>query len=128
MRGFSDEFAMPVSRWTAVRREDIPADSGLTVLAECDATGLGLMDDPWHRSLHMLNHIEYDTQSLMDEYVRDLGDTSTISVPANYFPQDDPLRQPANCWRGHAHLLLANWINAIYQTTPFDTSLIGFSP
>jgi homoserine O-succinyltransferase len=125
MRGFSDDFAIPVSRWTEIRSEDIPMDSGLTVLADSSETGVCLLDDSARRSLHAFNHIEYDTGSLAEEYFRDLADGSEISIPRNYFPQDDSSRQPENCWRSHAHLLFGNWINEIYQTTPFDLSMVG---
>jgi homoserine O-succinyltransferase len=125
LRGFSDDFSIPVSRWTEVRREDIPADTGMTVLMESDEAGLCLLDDPAHRSLHMFNHIEYDSTSLSDEYFRDIAARKPIAVPRNYFPDDDPARQPENRWRSHAHLLFGNWINQLYQTTPFDVSKIG---
>jgi homoserine O-succinyltransferase len=125
LRGFSDNFAVPVSRWTEVRRDDIPRDSGMSVLMESDEAGLCLLDDPAHRSLHMFNHIEYDSNSLSDEYFRDLAAKKPISTPRNYFPRDDPARRPKNRWRSHAHLLFGNWINQIYQTTPFDVAQIG---
>ncbi len=125
LRGFSDDFSIPVSRWTEVRREDIPAGRGLSVLMESDEAGLCLLDDPGRRSLHMFNHIEYDTGSLADEYARDLAAGKPIARPENYFPQDDPSRPPENRWRSHAHLLFGNWINEIYQTTPFEVADIG---
>ncbi len=125
LRGFSDDFSIPVSRWTETRREDIPSDRGLRILMESDETGLCLLDDPQHRSLHMFNHIEYDSNSLSDEYFRDLAAGRAIAPPKNYFPKDDPTRQPENRWRSHAHLLFQNWINEIYQTTPYDLSEIG---
>ncbi|EDP65708.1 Homoserine O-succinyltransferase [alpha proteobacterium BAL199] len=125
LRGFSDDFSIPVSRWTEVRREDIPADSGMTVLMESDEAGLCLLDDPVHRSLHMFNHVEYDSNSLSDEYFRDVKANQAIAPPRNYFPKDDPTRQPENRWRSHAHLLFGNWINQLYQTTPFDIAEIG---
>ncbi|HEY0185277.1 MAG TPA: homoserine O-succinyltransferase [Rhodopila sp.] len=125
LRGFSDDFAIPVSRWTEVRRQDVPINSGLVALAESPETGLCLLDDPPHRSLHMFNHVEYDTMSLADEYLRDFASGSEIDKPRNYFPDDDPSRQPANDWRSHAHLLFGNWINEIYQTTPFELAMIG---
>jgi homoserine O-succinyltransferase len=31
LRGFSDDFSIPVSRWTEVRREDIPAPAGRSI-------------------------------------------------------------------------------------------------
>ncbi len=125
LRGFSDDFSIPVSRWTEVRRADLPANSDLKVLMESDETGLCMLDDPAFRSVHMFNHIEYDSGSLGDEYFRDVAGEKAIAVPANYFPKDDPTRQPENRWRSHAHLLFGNWINEIYQTTPFDVSMIG---
>jgi homoserine O-succinyltransferase len=127
LRGFSDDFSIPVSRWTEVRRDDIPAASGLKVLMESDEAGLCLLDDPAHRSLHMFNHIEYDSGSLADEYFRDKNADIPIALPRNYFPQDDPTRKPENRWRSHAHLLFGNWINQLYQTTPFDISEVGKS-
>jgi homoserine O-succinyltransferase len=125
LRGVSDDFSIPVSRWTEVRRADIPETSGLKVLMESDEAGLCLLEDPAHRSLHMFNHIEYDSSSLGEEYFRDRNASVPIAMPRNYFPQDDPERQPENRWRSHAHLLFGNWINELYQTTPFEISEIG---
>lgn len=120
MRGFSDDFYVPVSRWTEVRREDLPGNRGLTVLAESRDTGLCLVDDASHRSVHMFNHLEYDTGTLAEEYYRDVAAGSAIAMPRNYFPQDDSTRKPENRWRSHAHLLFGNWLNEMYQTVPFD--------
>jgi len=128
LRGFSDDFSVPVSRWTEVRREDIPQGSGLEVLMESDETGLCLLHDPAHRALHMFNHVEYDSSSLADEYFRDVAAGKPIALPANYFPKNDPERQPENRWRSHAHLLFGNWINELYQTTPFELAQIGTAP
>ena len=125
LRGFSDDFSMPVSRWTEVRRADIPGDKDLEVLMESDEMGLCLINDPHHHSLYMFNHIEYDTTSLSDEYFRDVAAQRPITVPAHYFPGDNPKVPPENRWRSHAHLLFGNWINEVYQGTPFDLNEIG---
>lgn len=125
LRGFSDDFSIPVSRWTEVLRQDIPTASGMNILMESDEAGLCLLDDPAHRSLHMFNHIEYDSGSLSEEYFRDIDAGKSIAPPHNYFPENDPTRPPENRWRSHAHLLFGNWINQLYQTTPFDLSKIG---
>src|SRR6185295_6900160 len=128
LRGFSDDFSVPVSRWTEVRRDDIPPGSGLQVLMETDETGLCLLHDAAHRALHMFNHIEYDSSSLADEYFRDVAAGKAIALPDHYFPKNDPASQPENRWRSHAHLLFGNWINELYQTTPFDMVKIGTAP
>jgi homoserine O-succinyltransferase/O-acetyltransferase len=125
LRGFSDDFSIPVSRWTENHRTDLPQDKGLEVLMESDEAGLCLINDPARRSLYMFNHIEYDTTSLADEYFRDKTAGKPIELPANYFPKNDPDLPPENRWRSHAHLLFGNWINELYQTTPFDLSKIG---
>ena len=124
LRGFSDEFVMPVSRWTETRQVDIDA-AGLTTLLTSDQTGPCLISDPCHRALYIINHLEYDSDTLKQEYDRDVAAGTPINVPMNYYPGDDPSKPPMNRWRSHAHLLYGNWINEIYQGTPFDAALIG---
>jgi homoserine O-succinyltransferase/O-acetyltransferase len=121
MRGLPDAFDVPVSRWSEVRAQDLPDGHGLAVLADSDQSGLCLIDDPAHRAVHMLNHLEYDTLTLAHEFARDSGQY----LPRGYFPGDDPSAMPRNTWRGHGHLLYGNWINETYQTTPFDRAEIG---
>ena len=70
LRGFSDDFVVPVSRWTEIRAEDLPAGRGLEVLMSAAETGPCLLEDPAHRALYMFNHVEYDTDSLKAEYDR----------------------------------------------------------
>jgi len=125
LRGFSDDFSIPVSRHTEIRRSDLPADKGLEVLMESDDAGLCLINDPEHRHLYMFNHLEYDSHSLAQEYWRDINDGKSTDLPEHYFPQDNPENPPINHWRSSAHLLFGNWINQLYQTVPFDMSKIG---
>jgi homoserine O-succinyltransferase/O-acetyltransferase len=125
LRGFSDDFSIPVSRWTDVRRAELPADAGLEVLMESDDVGLCLINDQRHRCLYMFNHIEYDTTSLDEEYQRDVSAEKAIAVPANYYPGNNPSVTPENRWRSHAHLLFGNWINEVYQTTPFEFATLA---
>lgn len=125
LAGFSDDFAIPVSRWTEVRAADIPASAGLEVLIESDDTGLSLLAEKTGNRLYMFNHIEYDSTSLKDEYDRDVAAKTPIEVPHGYYPDDDPSRPPLNRWRSHAHLLFGNWINQVYQTCPFELDEVG---
>ena len=124
LRGFSDDMVIPVSRWTELRRDEISA-AGLPILIDSQDTGPALVEDPAHRALYVFNHFEYDSGTLKEEYDRDVAAGKPINVPANYYPDDDPSRTPQNRWRSHAHLLYGNWINEIYQTTPFDLAQIG---
>ena len=128
LRGFSDDFVMPVSRWTEMKDAEIAAHDGLEILMSSDEVGAGLVADPKHRALYIFNHLEYDSGTLKEEYDRDVSEGTPINVPSNYYPNDDPNTKPENRWRSHGHLLYGNWLNEIYQTTPFDMNDIGQSP
>ena len=125
LRGFSDEFVIPVSRWTEMKQAEIDAAPGLRTLLGSDEVGPCLIEDPEHRALYIFNHFEYDSGTLKEEYDRDVASGTPINVPMNYYPGDDPSRPPLNRWRSHAHLLYGNWVNEIYQSTPFDLAEIG---
>ena len=125
LRGFSDDFSVPVSRWTENWKSDLPTDCGLEVLTESDEAGLCFIADNPKRQLYMFNHIEYDTLTLGEEYYRDMAAGKPTALPANYFPGDNPKATPENRWRSHAHLLFGNWINEVYQSTPFALNDIG---
>ena len=125
LNGFSDNFEVPVSRWTEIRIEDIRNVAELDILLDSDETGVCLVQEKAGNRLYIFNHVEYDSTSLADEYFRDVSAGVPIKLPKNYFPHNDPSLPPQNRWRGHAHLLFGNWINEIYQTTPYDLQKIG---
>ena len=125
LRGFSDDFVIPVSRWTEVRQAEVDARPGLVTLLASDQAGPCLIEDAAHRALYIFNHFEYDSDTLKQEYDRDIANGTPINVPQNYYPDDDPAKPPLNRWRSHAHLLYGNWINEIYQSTPYEITDIG---
>ncbi len=125
LRGFSDICVIPVSRWTEMRQDEINAADGLRTLLGSDEVGPCLVEDRAHRALYIFNHFEYDSDTLKQEYDRDVAEGVAINVPINYYPGDDPAKAPQNRWRSHAHLLYGNWINEVYETTPFDIAKIG---
>lgn len=125
LRGFSDECVIPVSRWTEMRQDEMEATGKLKVLLGSDAVGPCLVEDLARNALYIFNHFEYDSGTLAEEYERDASKGVPIEVPRNYYPGDDPACPPSNRWRSHGHLLYGNWINEIYQSVPFDQSLIG---
>jgi len=125
MNGFSDDFMIPVSRWTECRAEDVRNTDGLEILMNSSHTGLCIVHERHKNRLYVFNHIEYDSTSLAEEYFRDLDAGKPIQMPYNYFPDNDPAKKPMNRWRSHAHLLFGNWISNMYQTTPYDISRIG---
>jgi homoserine O-succinyltransferase len=125
LRGFSDDLLIPVSRWTQTRQADIDTIPALNTLIASDDVGPCLMHDQAHNNLYILNHLEYDSTTLKEEYDRDIANGNDIALPVNYYPDDNPTQTPPNRWRSHAHLLYGNWINQIYQTTPYDLAQIG---
>jgi len=121
LRGFDDQFYAPHSRHTEVRAEDITAVAELKLLAVSEQAGVYMAASEDGRMVFVTGHPEYDRYTLKAEYERDLGKGLPVAVPRNYFPGDDPTREPLMSWRSHAHLLYANWLNYyVYQATPYD--------
>ena len=126
LRGFDDTFWVPHSRHTSIRREDVAAIPEIKILAESEEAGLYAMATKGGRQVFITGHSEYDPDTLNREYVRDKTAGLPISVPKNYFPQDDDTQPPIVRWRGHANLLYSNWLNYfVYQSTPYDVMGIG---
>jgi homoserine O-succinyltransferase len=125
LRGFSDDFVVPVSRWTEMKQKEIDAVKELRTLLGSNNTGPCLIEDLKHRALYIFNHFEYDSITLKQEYDRDTQNGKEINIPGHYYLNNDPTQRPLNRWRSHAHLLYGNWINEIYQSTPFDQNEIG---
>src|SRR5690554_49675 len=123
LRGFSDDLAVPVSRYNDIDRASLGED--LEVLIDSEEVGICMLGDRKHRAIYMLNHLEYDNRSLADEYQRDLDAGLDTPPPVNLFPGNDPTKTPENRWRSHGHLLFQNWINELYQTTPYELDKIG---
>lgn len=121
LRGFDDVFPVPQSRHTTVNREDIARQPSLHILAESDEAGVLLVKSRSNREIFMTGHLEYDTETLAQEYFRDVRLGLPIEMPANYFPGDDSHRAPLSTWRSTAHLFYSNWLNYyVYQETPFN--------
>ena len=126
LRGFDDNFWVPHSRHTTVKREDIEQVSGLKILSSSEEAGVYAVASKEGRQIFITGHSEYDADTLEKEYLRDKNLGLPISVPKNYYPNDDDSQRPVVRWRGHANLLFSNWLNYfVYQTTPFDIATIG---
>lgn len=126
-RGFDEEFFVPHSRHTEVRREDILKVPELTLLSESEEAGVAIVMSRGGREFYATGHSEYSPCTLNDEYVRDVNKGLPIQVPANYYRNDDPAQSPVVRWRGHANLLFTNWLNYyVYQETPYNRKDIRF--
>lgn len=126
VRGFDDQFHVPHSRYTEVRREDIEGIENLLILSESEDSGIYIVIARDGRRVFVTGHSEYDPLTLKEEYERDLRRGNNPTIPCNYFPNDDPNEHPVIKWRSHAHLLFSNWLNYyVYQQTPYDLEEIG---
>ena len=110
-RGFDDEFAIPHSRNTEVRREDMERCPELDILAESEESGVSVVMARGGNEIFLTGHSEYSPLTLDTEYKRDLGKGLPIEMPKHYYRNDDPSQPPLVTWRGHANLLFNNWLN-----------------
>ncbi|MBQ3119443.1 MAG: homoserine O-succinyltransferase [Peptococcaceae bacterium] len=121
VRGFDDVFYAPHSRHTEFRAGDIAKVDELEIIAQSSEAGVYLVASKDGRRVFVSGHCEYDPLTLDAEYRRDVSQGKPISVPKNYYPNDDPSCTPVVRWRGHGNLLFSNWLNYyVYQETPFD--------
>ena len=120
-RGFDDEFFMPHSRHTELRREDILQNPALELIAEGDESGVSMVMARDGREFYVTGHLEYAPNTLDNEYRRDLGKRDDVDMPVDYYRDNDPGKKPVVRWRAHANLMFSNWINYyVYQTTPYN--------
>jgi len=120
-RGFNETFNVPHSRHTTVYAEEIKKVPQLKIIAESDVSGVYIVMAKNGRQFFVTGHSEYDADTLAKEYFRDVNKGLPIDIPVNYFPDDDPTKEPPVTWRSHSTLLFTNWLNYyVYQTTPYD--------
>ena len=124
-RGFDDTFLVPHSRHTTIRREDVESVEGLKIISSSKEAGVFVVATDRGRQIFVTGHSEYDGDTLKREYLRDKNAGLPISVPKNYFPDDDDTKEPVVRWRSCANLFYSNWLNYfVYQTTPYDITKI----
>jgi len=126
VRGFDHEFNVPHSRHTTVSVEDIKEHKDLKLLSISEEAGFYLAVSNDGKQIFVSGHSEYDSDTLLQEYFRDLQRGMKPLIPRRYFPDNDPTKKPESTWKSHAHLLYSNWLNYyVYQATPFDIDKIG---
>ncbi|MDD7555819.1 homoserine O-succinyltransferase [Ruminococcus sp.] len=121
LKGFDEQFYVPHSRNTEVRREDIEQVPQLEILTSSPISGVHIVANKNGRQYFITGHSEYDRDTIAGEYFRDRDKGIDIHVPYNYFPEDDPSKTPRMTWRCHANLMFSNWLNyCVYQRTPYN--------
>ena len=123
-RGLNDVFYAPHSRHTAIKKEDILKVSDLEILSESEKAGPFIISTKDGRRIFVTGHLEYDTDTLKGEYIRDYNKGMDPLIPENYYPNGDTDIDPVNTWRANATLFYTNWLNQVYQDTPYDINKI----
>ena len=118
--GFDEIHNMPHSRHAAIDTGELMLHPELITLSEGFNSGPALVATEDFHEIYVTGHFEYGRDTLADEYWRDFHKGLPIRLPENYFPDDDPENQPIFTWRAHANLLYRNWLNWVYQMTPYD--------
>ncbi len=122
MRGMDDEFYVPQSRYTGIDENAVHENPELYVVAESEETGSYLILANSSRQIFVTGHSEYDRYALDQEYRRDLAKGIHPELPINYYEDDDPLKEPLLRWRSSSNCTYTNWLNFVYQETPYDLS------
>lgn len=126
-RGFDDEYFVPQSRHTEVREQDIRKIHELNIVSKSDESGVNMVMTYDGRQFFVTGHSEYSRNTLDTEYKRDVKKNLPIDVPVNYYPDNNPAKKPLMRWKGHANLLISNWLNYyVYQETPFNLDSLYF--
>ena len=120
LRGFDDRYFIPQSRHTSIDDKKVDVTPELTVLSRSEENGINIISDKESRRIFVLGHFEYDLRTLEWEYKRDREKGLPICLPENYYPYDDPQEKPRFVWCSYAHLFYHNWLNFVYQETPYS--------
>ncbi|MDR1674258.1 MAG: homoserine O-succinyltransferase [Oscillospiraceae bacterium] len=121
LKGFDDIHFVPHSRYTESIPEEIQNHPQLEILSSSHEAGINAVQSTNGRQFFIFGHVEYEAQTLANEYFRDLDKGLNITRPVNYFPEDNINEQPPFIWSGHANLMFSNWLNyCVYQKTPYN--------
>ncbi|KRM77994.1 homoserine O-acetyltransferase/O-succinyltransferase family protein [Secundilactobacillus collinoides] len=101
-----DNLSMPQSRHSTLTAIDDPE---VDVLASDPEAGPVVMHAVKTRSTYISGHPEYETNTLFNEFHRDMGKGLPIRLPKRYFSA----AEPANTWRGDSVQLYNNWVASL---------------
>ena len=120
LRGFNDTYQAPQSRHTSISIETIQAQKDLRITTKHPKFGPDIITTTDNLDIFLLGHLEYDRETLHQEYQRDKEAGSKIALPENYYPGDDDSKTPKFTWKSNAFLLYNNWLNEVYQRTYYN--------
>ena len=106
----SEDFKIPHSRYTYVKREDIERENNLEILLSDENNEPVIVKDK--NKIYVSGHMEYDKYNLCDEYVRDINNNLKIDIPENYFLDDKPENSPLFTWEKFSRIFYSNWLES----------------
>ncbi len=115
VRGMGPGIMTPVSRHTTVDQHDIDQVDDLVTVVASQATGPCLVADETRRAAYMFNHLEYEADTLVREYRRDLAVGLDIRPPANLALHGRAAHAAATPWQRDATLFFHNWVAMVVQ-------------
>lgn len=114
MAGVEDGFYVPHSRFSQWDPEQVDLLEDVDIIARSDQeAGIYLLRHSQHPEYSFVGHGEYSTMTLDSEYHRDLGRGMNPHIPTDYYPYDDPARQPVNRWSETARRIYRNWLGSL---------------
>ena len=106
----NEDFKIPHSRYTYIKREDIKKKSSLEILLSDENNEPVIVKDK--NKIYVSGHMEYDKYNLRDEYVRDINNNLEINIPDNYFLDNKPENSPAFSWEKFSRIFYSNWLES----------------
>lgn len=124
LRGLGRDFIVPVSRHTETRVADLPEGRGIEVLAVSGESGLCLVQEDGGRLVYMMNHLEYEADTLWKEYLRDRENGLGTPPPAGH--PDGPIPADAQLpWHAAARVFFGRWLDGVAAGRTSDPALIS---
>lgn len=118
LKGVDDIFYVPHSRYTTILVDDIKKEKELTILASSKEAGATIVKSKDGKNIFITGHIEYDRETLDNEYRRDKDKGMDTLPPENYYDEKGKILFR---WNSIANLLYSNWLNYyVYQVTPYE--------
>ena len=114
LSGLNEIVNLPHSRHSTIDEKAVRKNANLQVLLEGKKSGITMIKDD--KDIFMLAHPEYSKFTLDEEYKRDLAKGLKIAKPKRYYDKSGKVKMS---WRSSASVLFANWLNLVYQETPF---------
>ena len=114
LSGLDELVNLPHSRNSGIDEKAILKNKDLKILLQSKKCGTDVLKDK--KDIFILAHPEYSKFTLDEEYKRDLNKGLKIAKPKNYYNKK---HKAVLSWRSSASVLFSNWLNLVYQETPF---------